>query len=168
MVLSPFKSLTVGDRKKSCPCKNVCWDRIVKTYPVVPPGLTRPSTRPLCAYHHMPAFVYGEPPPSPILRRTPFLLALRSPFRAALSAAIPPPAALCRRGCRCVLTLPQRFSRIVAQDFSFVNTFLQGFLPRLDALLPGVVKYSQKMGAWCSARRRRHVHHGKNHPGFEV
>ena len=42
---------------------------------------------------------------------------------AALSAAIPPPAALCRRGCRCVLTLPQRFSWIVAQDFSFVNTF---------------------------------------------
>ena len=25
------------------------------------------------------------------------------------------------------------------------------------------------MGAWCSARRRRHVHHGKNHPeAFDV
>lgn len=66
-------------------------------HPVVPPGLTRPYGRAHSAHtYHMPALDYGVPAPSPILRQQPFLFALRSPFGSSFSAAIPPPAALCR------------------------------------------------------------------------
>ena len=51
-------------------------------------------TAPPHAYHHTPAFVYGEPSPSHILGSA-FLFALGSPFPSGLPAALPPPAALC-------------------------------------------------------------------------
>ena len=91
-------------------------------HPVVPPGLTRPYGRAHSAHtYHMPALDYGVPAPSPILRQQPFLFALRSPFGSSFSAAIPPPAALCRKRELSLLTLLSRMGGVPRLSIGLVH-----------------------------------------------
>ena len=63
---------SVGFRNtKKDPSHQFCWDRILK-YPAVPPGLTRPSPRPLYAYVHMLTFDDGGPSLRLTYRAVPF------------------------------------------------------------------------------------------------
>ena len=100
--------------------------------------------RPLCAYYHTPAFVDGVPFSGAHTRENPFLLPLEVHSIQPVTAAIPPPAALCLHSIRIYLLFLNGFCLF---DYSTVPWICQGgargvgeiFLRSLFHTLPTIV-----------------------------
>ena len=100
--------------------------------------------RPLCAYYHTPAFVDGVPFSGAHTRENPFRLPLEVHSIQPVTAAIPPPAALCLHSIRIYLLFLNGFCIF---DYSTVPWICQGgargvgeiFLRSLFHTLPTLV-----------------------------
>ena len=115
MVLTPFQNM---GQKNPVPAIKLGQDNISC-------GATRldaPEARPLTAYQHMPAFDYGEPAPSHILRDPPVSDCPRKSIGLMLFCCPHTTGSSLKEKEISLLTLPQRFASIIAGKVAIVKT----------------------------------------------